>query len=186
MRPLHKRTLTFKSAHIWGTTRLPTNVLPMLEAHGTSRTGGSVRMKSSAKRRFMQIAVCTLVFCLLADWAVLSLPAHAAQHSIASVSIYKSRGFMYAEAWFEDTGPSTSRVSLWIDAYQAATGAFLDSYGRRDGTSSCGGAGARCSMLLKTNVQAQWGECYVARALSVPAGGGWVAASDPPRDLFCA
>jgi hypothetical protein len=132
------------------------------------------------------MAVCTLVVCLLADWALLSPPAQAAQHSIPSVNIYKSRGFMYAEAWFEDTGPSSSRVSLWIDAYEATTGAFLDSYGRRDGTSSCGGGGARCSMLLKTNVQAQWSECYVARALSVQAGGGWVAASDPPRDLFCA
>ena len=33
----------------------------------------------------------------------IALMLDAAQHSIASVSIYKSRGFMYAEAWFEDT-----------------------------------------------------------------------------------
>jgi hypothetical protein len=132
------------------------------------------------------MVVGALVICLLGDWAVLSPPAQAAQHSIPSVNIYKSRGFMYAEAWFEDMGPSTSRVSLWIDSYEATTGAFLDSYGRRDGTSSCDRAGARCSMLLKTNVQAQWSECYVARALSVQANGGWVASSDPPRELFCA
>jgi hypothetical protein len=126
------------------------------------------------------------MLCLMGQWTLLPSSAQAAQHSIQSVNIYKSRGFMHAESWFEDVGPGTSRVSVWIDSYQATTGAFLSSYGRRDGTSSCDRAGSKCYVLLKTSVQAQWAECYVARALSVRAGDGQVMASDPPSELFCA
>jgi hypothetical protein len=138
-----------------------------------------------SRTRFGEAVVFALLLFVVGDWMVLPSPAQAA-HSIPSVDIYKSRSFMYAQAWFEDVGPSTSIVAVWIDSYQATTGAFLASYGLRQGTSSCALAGARCSMLLKTSVQARWGECYVARALSVEPGGSWVTAADPVRELFCA
>jgi hypothetical protein len=143
-------------------------------------------MGGARARRLGTRAACVLLILFLWDSMVPAPAAQAAQHSILSVNVYKSRGFMFAEAWFEDVGPSSSSVAVWIDSYQATTGAFLASYGLRVGTSSCAPAGSRCSMLLKTSVQAQWGECYVARALSVQPGGEWVSSSDPPRELFCA
>jgi hypothetical protein len=136
-------------------------------------------------RRTITAMVWVLLLGYLGGWTLIPGAAVAARYSVQSVNIYKSRGFMHAEGWFEEAGPGTSRVSLWIESYQATTGAFLSSYGRRDGTSSCDRAGSKCYVLLKTSVQAQWAECYVARARSVRAGAGQVMASDPPGELFC-
>ena len=141
-------------------------------------------MGSSHTSRFVKLGFCFLLAIVMLDWSALPYPAGAAQHSIPYVGIYKSRGFMYAEASFETVGPSISQVGVWIDAFKVTTGSFLPSAGLRVATLPCDRAGARCSMLLKTSVQAQWDECYVARAVSVQ-GGEWIAASDPPQGLFC-
>ena len=136
--------------------------------------------RRAARRRPSAVAAF-LFACVLAG--VPTEPASADTAHSVSVNVYRSNGFIHADAWFEDS-PGASSVTVWIEAYSPTTGTAVAVYGRRDAHAPCDHG--HCYVSLRTAVQASHSECYVARAITWrPTDAYLVQAADPPAGLFC-
>jgi hypothetical protein len=139
--------------------------------------GLQVRRGRPRVRRLAALAACALATGLLAPRPLDA----AATHSIDSLKVSMSRGFVNGTAWFEDRGPGQSRVRVWIETYSGNQ--LTGSLGHRSGMSSCD-PGATCYALLTTSLQTSPGECYVLRAMSA-RGADLVSARAPSSNQLC-